>query len=59
MSITVELKVEMMCNGCVGAVKRVLEKMEGKGLNSNEVVRRLAPTKSCGALWRAASYIPH
>ena len=26
---TTELKVEMMCEGCVGAVKRILGKMEG------------------------------
>jgi copper chaperone len=26
---TVELKVGMSCQGCVGAVKRVLGKMEG------------------------------
>ncbi|KAI4373082.1 hypothetical protein MLD38_011245 [Melastoma candidum] len=29
MSQTVVLKVGMSCNGCVGAVKRVLGKMEG------------------------------
>ncbi|CAA0829293.1 Copper transport protein CCH [Striga hermonthica] len=29
MSQTVELKVAMSCQGCVGAVKRVLAKMEG------------------------------
>ncbi|XP_051200212.1 copper transport protein ATX1 [Lolium perenne] len=29
MSQTVELKVGMSCQGCVGAVKRVLGKMEG------------------------------
>ncbi|KAG2669396.1 hypothetical protein I3760_14G032900 [Carya illinoinensis] len=29
MSQTVVLKVGMSCGGCVGAVKRVLEKMEG------------------------------
>ena len=26
---TTELKVDMMCEGCVGAVKRILGKMEG------------------------------
>ncbi|XP_038712366.1 copper transport protein ATX1-like [Tripterygium wilfordii] len=29
MSQTVELKVAMSCEGCVGAVKRVLGKLEG------------------------------
>eukprot|EP00897_Mesotaenium_endlicherianum_P004007 jgi/Mesen1/3634/ME000020S03157 len=29
MTQTVELKVNMSCGGCSGAVKRVLDKMEG------------------------------
>ncbi|XP_003563850.1 copper transport protein ATX1 [Brachypodium distachyon] len=29
MSQTIELRVGMSCEGCVGAVKRVLSKMEG------------------------------
>jgi copper chaperone len=28
-SNNIELKVEMMCDGCVGAVKRILTKIEG------------------------------
>ncbi|KAL8162068.1 hypothetical protein V2J09_013557 [Rumex salicifolius] len=36
MSQTVVLKVEMTCQGCVGAVQRVLGKMEG-GVESFDV----------------------
>ncbi len=31
---TVVLKVDMMCEGCVGAVKRVLGKLEGTSVGS-------------------------
>lgn len=32
-----EFKVEMTCEGCSGAVKRVLGRLEGQGVNSFEV----------------------
>ncbi|XP_064481651.1 copper transport protein ATOX1-like [Ornithodoros turicata] len=32
-----EFKVEMTCEGCSGAVKRVLGKLEGQGVNKVEI----------------------
>uniref|UniRef100_V5IJY6 Copper transport protein ATOX1 n=1 Tax=Ixodes ricinus TaxID=34613 RepID=V5IJY6_IXORI len=32
-----EFEVEMTCEGCSGAVQRVLEKLEGQGVNKVEI----------------------
>lgn len=67
---TVELKVQMTCSGCVGAVKRVLDRMDGVksydvnleekkvtvvgDLEPRAVLEKVAKTGKATSFWNAS-----